>query len=331
MAITNQGNVGIGTSSPKARLQIDGDVLPNRGNAYYMGTTTYRWAAVYAANGTIQTSDARLKSNIADLNYGLVDLLKLRPVSFSWTAQPQQGTKLGFIAQEVQPVFPETVTVGDDANHTLGLTYTEFIPVMVKSIQSIANITGLFQSNLISWLGSATNGIGSLFAHEGHFSDRLCAGSASGGGETCINQQQLAALLSGASTPQRPESETSSGGQSSDPSVQNPSSADEPASTPPIIEINGENPATVHIGDTYSDLGATVTGPAEDLNLGIHTFVGNTPLEWAVIDTSAPATYHISYVATDGHGRTATSTRTVNIVAANSPVSDDAVATTTTP
>ena len=34
--------------------------------------------------------------------------------------------------------FPENVTVGDDANHTLGLTYTEFIPVIVRAIQQLA-------------------------------------------------------------------------------------------------------------------------------------------------------------------------------------------------
>lgn len=45
----------------------------------------------------------------------------------------------------MQPIFPETVNLGD-ANHTLGLTYTEFIPVIVRSIQEIAHITGTLTS-----------------------------------------------------------------------------------------------------------------------------------------------------------------------------------------
>ena len=39
-------------------------------------------------------------------------------------------------------------------------------------------------------------------------------------------------------------------------------------SGPPVIAINGVNPATIHVGATYVDLGATITGPQSDLNLG---------------------------------------------------------------
>ena len=105
---------------------------------FTLGNATYLWNAVYATNGTIQTSDARLKDNIASTTYGLDQIMQLHPVSYAWKAHPEQGTHLGFIAQEVQPILPETVSVGDDSNHTLGLTYTEFIPVIVRAIQQLA-------------------------------------------------------------------------------------------------------------------------------------------------------------------------------------------------
>ena len=38
-------------------------------------------------------------------------------------------------------------------------------------------------------------------------------------------------------------------------------------SGPPIITINGDNPATIQVGDTYADLGATITGPQSDRKL----------------------------------------------------------------
>jgi Bacterial surface protein, Ig-like domain len=101
----------------------------------------------------------------------------------------------------------------------------------------------------------------------------------------------------------------------------------------PVIQINGSNPATIHVGDTYADLGATITGPQADLNLGIKTFLNGTHASNIVIDTSSATTDTIDYVATDSSGVTSTSTRTVIIKAANAPSiipTDDASTTATT-
>jgi hypothetical protein len=67
-----------------------------------------------------------------------------------------------------------------------------------------------------------------------------------------------------------------------------------------------------------NDLGATVTGPQADLNLGIATFLHGTLTSNIVIDTSAAATDTIDYVATDQSSLTSTSTRTIVIEAATS-------------
>jgi Domain of unknown function (DUF5011) len=80
--------------------------------------------------------------------------------------------------------------------------------------------------------------------------------------------------------------------------------------TPPVIHINGDNPPVIHVGDTYADPGATVTGPQADLNLGIRTFLNGTLVSTIVLDTSQVATDTIDYVATDTAGQTSTSTRT---------------------
>src|ERR1700674_4021008 len=77
---------------------------------------------------------------------------------------------------------------------------------------------------------------------------------------------------------------------------------------PPIIAINGDNPATVQVGSTYADLGATITGPTADLNLGIHTFVDGIATDPVVIDTSIPNTHIIEYVVSDSARLTSTTT-----------------------
>jgi len=39
------------------------------------------------------------------------------------------------VAQEVKEVVKEVVIVGDDENQTLGLNYSELIPVLIKGMQ----------------------------------------------------------------------------------------------------------------------------------------------------------------------------------------------------
>jgi hypothetical protein len=140
----------------------------------------------------------------------------------------------------------------------------------------------------------------------------------------CVTKAQPAALLSqsaaaGVANPS-PASPT--------PSLANPS----PRSPTPIIQINGDNPARINVGDTYQDLGATITGPQADLNLGLKTLLNGQLVSTIVIDTSAAATDTIDYVATKQSGLTATSTRTVIIQAPpTAPAGDASTTATTTP
>src|SRR6185295_13026245 len=101
-----------------------GNVLPDIDNNLTLGSAGNRWSAVYAANGTIQTSDVRLKQGIANLAYGLNQVMQLRPVSFQWRAGNDKRTHLGLIAQEVDAVMPEAVEKSADANAPLGMNYS---------------------------------------------------------------------------------------------------------------------------------------------------------------------------------------------------------------
>lgn len=125
---------GLSTSNERVRI-TDNGIMPSTDNAVALGSTTKRWNAVWSVNGTIQTSDARLKEQITDMQYGLNEIMKLRPVTFRWRQDPSQ-LKVGLIAQEVQQVVPEVV-VGNAQNDTLGMNYAELVPVLIKSVQEL--------------------------------------------------------------------------------------------------------------------------------------------------------------------------------------------------
>ena len=111
------------------------NVYPNADNASYLGLSSRRWKAVYAVNGTIQTSDRRMKKEIKNITYGLNTVMQLHPVSFYWKDKNLKGKNLGLIAQEVLKVVPEVVEVGNDKNKTLGMKYTSLIPILIKGMQ----------------------------------------------------------------------------------------------------------------------------------------------------------------------------------------------------
>ena len=81
------------------------------------------------------SSDSRLKLNVTGLNYGLDQLLRLRPVSWHWKSAPEGRLQMGLVAQEVEPVMPELVLKDADATKPLGLNYMALLPVMVKAAQ----------------------------------------------------------------------------------------------------------------------------------------------------------------------------------------------------
>jgi hypothetical protein len=159
------GNVGIGTAAPSRKLSVVGDIdasggvyfgsveffadgggfeimtnsdiRPETNNLRSLGTSTRRWTTVYATNGSINTSDARLKENITNLNHGLKSILELRPVSYNWIDDTLKQTKLGLIAQEAEKVIPEVVHKPQTSDDYYGLNYADLVPVLIKTAQEL--------------------------------------------------------------------------------------------------------------------------------------------------------------------------------------------------
>jgi hypothetical protein len=137
---------GIVERSGFATLSFGGSVRSNLDNTDPLGSSDKRWITVFATNGTINTSDRREKTNIKALNYGLKEVMSLKPVTYEWKERREQGTKIGFIAQDLQQTLPEVVsdkewvrgedgkTKSQDAAR-LGVYYSDIIPVLTKAIQ----------------------------------------------------------------------------------------------------------------------------------------------------------------------------------------------------
>jgi hypothetical protein len=91
-SIDNEFRIAAVTSNPltmltgnteRARITSGGNFRPGADNAYSLGEPSFRWSVVYAATGTINTSDERAKLDFAP-TLGLDFIAALEPVSYRY-------------------------------------------------------------------------------------------------------------------------------------------------------------------------------------------------------------------------------------------------------
>jgi hypothetical protein len=116
------GNLGVGTDGPSYKLHVNG--------------------TAYATGAAGSLSDIRHKNNVVSTSKGLNEILQLNPVEFEWNEDKiidkgMEGTHLGFIAQEVANILPNTILVEPNEEETLGIKYNELIPVLVNAIKEL--------------------------------------------------------------------------------------------------------------------------------------------------------------------------------------------------
>jgi hypothetical protein len=104
------------------------------------GIATYDFLAFGILGNAYNTrSDRRLKNNIIELDSSSISkYLKLRPVTFFWNQDKQRDNKLqyGFIAQEIESIFPEMVNTGTDEMQTKSVNYQALHALSLKVIQN---------------------------------------------------------------------------------------------------------------------------------------------------------------------------------------------------
>ena len=145
------GKLGGGYYNPTSTLHVGGDIrmdFPANGHHWrtYIDTVDdYN----FEYNGTLKSyindtdgsynifSDRRLKRNIKAEEISIVDkVLKLNPVNYEYISDATNTLQHGFIAQEVQALFPELVNEKKTAEGTfLSLNYQAFGVLAIKTIQ----------------------------------------------------------------------------------------------------------------------------------------------------------------------------------------------------
>ncbi len=91
-------------------------------------------------NGFNNLSDARFKTNVASLHNALDDILSLRGVAYDWKRDAfkdrnfAEGRQFGFIAQEVEKIFPDLVAT--DEQGYKAVNYLGVIPVLVEAVKT---------------------------------------------------------------------------------------------------------------------------------------------------------------------------------------------------
>jgi hypothetical protein len=187
--VQNNGNVGIGTANPAQKLEVveDRAAYPAKIKntsinpfgllvEYTNGTDTpsnnpfivctdqvtarmrvYSDGDVWTSDSGTLTSDERLKTNIVDATPKLEDIKKLKVRNFEWVPEfhpAKKGEKkIGFIAQELEEVFPGLVdehdmTLGEQEIKRKSVRLGALIPILVKGIQEQQQIIDQLKSRI---------------------------------------------------------------------------------------------------------------------------------------------------------------------------------------
>jgi hypothetical protein len=131
------------------------------GNPIAKPTISHRVCFININGGFVTTSDFRLKSDFSPAP-GIEILMQLNPLRYlHWTCEGfdklhqtlKRGKsftkKLGFIAQEVQRVLPEAVSIPLTNSEPWGIDYNCFFPIVIRSVQQQQQQISELQAEII--------------------------------------------------------------------------------------------------------------------------------------------------------------------------------------
>jgi len=164
----------------------DGNFVIGAANSRVYMQAIQVWATWFTT-----TSDERVKENIVSLQSSLQKIKRLRAVQYNIKKEyvsdiamksksDLRKSNIGFIAQDVQKIFPDLVTQSDSVG-LYGINYMEFIPIIIDAMKE--------QSKTIDSLKAQTSAMDSLKAQLAVLTNQVgvlqnCCSSNKGGGKT---------------------------------------------------------------------------------------------------------------------------------------------------
>jgi len=147
----------------------------------------------------------------------LEKILTLTPVTYNWNTEEYEvdengkdNKHIGFIAQEMEQLFPDLVFTDEDRINPLtgeglkSIAYSNLIPYTIKALQEMNlkveginefeldkngnTIANSFRDSIVAWLGNATNKITRIFTGE------ICLMEEGDEEPVCINASELREL-----------------------------------------------------------------------------------------------------------------------------------------
>lgn len=110
---STSNHLGIGTTEPAYPLHVEGKM--------------------FATDGMVAFSDARLKTNVIEIEGALDIIAHMRGVRYDRIDLPASGRHVGLIAQEVEAVMPEVVST--DAAGMKSLAYANLVAVLIQAVK----------------------------------------------------------------------------------------------------------------------------------------------------------------------------------------------------
>ncbi|MBN2730076.1 MAG: tail fiber domain-containing protein [Bacteroidales bacterium] len=165
--IDSNGHMGINELTPDMVLHIRQDIA-NRGfriqhqtsTDYWdngIGTSTFNYKFYYngifradisSVDGAyVQSSDRALKTNIEGMEPVMDKVMQLEPSTYHYIdAKDAPFRSMGFIAQDIEVLFPDLVRNGDDGYK--GVVYDGFAIISIKAIQELNNKVDAMQAEI---------------------------------------------------------------------------------------------------------------------------------------------------------------------------------------